>query len=482
MKKKYIIGIDGGTQSSKVIIFDLEGNVVCEGRQKLKPMHMPRPGVAEHPDDDLWDSIAAASRKAMAQFPEDLESILGMGLCTIRCCRACLKEDGSLASPVLNWMDLRLASPYEFTDPVVRYVTTSSGYITHCFTGSFKDTAANYEGMWPIDKDTWQWSKDPEVLDTFNVPRKNLLELVMPGSVLGYVTGEASQQTGLPAGLPVVATANDKAVEALGAGLLPGKTGLVSLGTYIGGMVYGQKNIKDAEYFFTNMASIPHRYLYESGGIRQGMWTVSWFRNLFGEGLMNEARMSGISPESVLNREAWHIAAGSDGLMTVPEWLAPPDEPFRKGIMIGFHAGHTRAHLYRSILEAIALTMHNHMDAMCAELNIDLDRVIVSGGGSSSDLFMRIFADVFGIPAIKNVVNGAAGLGAAICAAVAVGAYDTFDMAIEKMVRVEEMFQPVEVNIFRYREINNNVYKHITRFTDGILEKAEPVFNPKRST
>lgn len=476
MKKKFIIGLDGGTQSSKVVIFDLEGNVVCQGKKDLQPMHMPKPGVAEHPGDDLWDSIVAASREAMARFPEDSNSILGIGLCTIRCCRACLKADGRLASPVLSWMDLRLARPYEHQDPQVRYVTTTSGYITHRFTGQFKDTAANYEGMWPIDKETWQWSEDPDVIKAFHVPLKNLFHLEMPGSILGYVTQEAAEQTGIPAGIPVVATANDKAVEALGAGLLPGKTALVSLGTYIGGMVYGEKNITDPNAFFTNLASRPNDYLYESGGIRHGMGTVSWLKNLFGEDVRNKAQSLGISPEELLNRESQKVAPGSDGLMTVPEWLAPPDKPFKKGIMIGFHGRHTRAHMYRSMLEAIALTMKNHMDAMCRELDVELDQIIVSGGGARSDLFMQIFADVFGLPAVRNEITDAAGLGSAICAAVAARAYDSFEAAIEKMVRISDRFRPIPEHASLYEKMNHDVYRHITGFTDTILEKSYPIF------
>jgi sugar (pentulose or hexulose) kinase len=476
MKKKYIIGLDGGTQSSKVVIFDLEGNIVCEGKKDLHPLHMPEPGVAEHPGDDLWDTIAEASRQAMKRFPGDIKNIVGIGICTIRCCRACLKENGTLASPVLSWMDLRLARPYEHVNPQVRYVTTTSGYITHRFTAEFKDTAANYEGEWPIDKETWQWSQDPEVFKAFNVPREKLFDLEMPGSILGYVTEEAAKQTLIPAGIPVVATANDKAVEALGAGLLPGKTALVSLGTYIGGMVYGDKNINAAKAFFSNLASIPNHYLYESGGIRQGMWTVSWLRNLFGEDVVKKAQSQGIAPEEVLNGEAQGVAVGSDGLMTVPEWLAPPDKPFKKGIMIGFHGRHTRAHMYRSLLEAIALTMKNHVDAMCHELGIDIDRIIVSGGGSSGDLFMQIFSDVFGVPAVRNVVNSAASLGSAICAAVAVGAYANFLTAMDEMVRIKDWFHPIAENVFAYEKINTGVYKHITSITDRILEKSYPIF------
>lgn len=477
MKNRYSIGLDGGTQSSKVVVFDLAGNIVCQGRQELKPLHMPAPGVVEHPGDDLWDSIKAASRQAMARFEGRPDDIVGIGVCTIRCCRACLKADGTLASPVQSWMDRRLSCAYADMDPQVRYVTTTSGYITHRLTGCFNDTAANYEGPWPIDKDTWQWSRDPAVIRAFNVAEAQLFALQMPGTVLGRLTREAAAETHLPAGIPVVATANDKSVEALGAGLLPGNTGLVSLGTYIGGMVYGERNRPDAKAFFANLAAIPHHYLYESGGIRQGMWTVSWIRKLFGEGVERQAKQEGIAPETVLNREAKQVPVGSEGLMTVPEWLAPPTKPYKKGIMIGFHGRHTRAHLYRSILEAIALTMKNHMDAMCRELDMRLDRVIVSGGGSSGDLFMQIFADVFDLPAVRNEVNGAASLGAAICTAVAADVYPDFPTAIAHMVRIRDSFAPVAENAAAYAAINR-VYRHICDYTDPLLQEAHAVFQP----
>ena len=87
MGKKYIIGVDGGSQSTKVVIFDLEGNIVCQGRRNLKPMHLPAPGVVEHPGDDLWDSLKAAGRQAMQRFPGNRGDIVGLGL-TIRCCRS----------------------------------------------------------------------------------------------------------------------------------------------------------------------------------------------------------------------------------------------------------------------------------------------------------------------------------------------------------------------------------------------------------
>ncbi|MBT8115565.1 MAG: sugar kinase [Arenicella sp.] len=473
---KYFIGLDGGTQSTKVFIFDLQGNIVCQARQELQPLNMPEHGVAEHPDDDLWHSTVSACRSAMTKFPHNPQLIHGIGVCTIRCCRALLKADGSLAAPVLNWMDQRLSQPYSGGNPEVRYVTTSSGYITHRLTGHFKDTASNYEGMWPIDKNHWQWSTDPEVLANFNIPADQLFELAMPGEIVGNVTSAAAEQTGLPAGLPVIATANDKAVEALGAGLPQlangESTALISLGTYICGMVYGDSNEVNAKHYFSNMSSIPGRYLHESGGIRNGMGTVSWFKDLLGPQLIAQSSLADTSAEEILNCEAEQVPVGADGLMTVPEWLAPPDKPFKRGVMIGFRSTHTRAHIYRSILEAIALTMNNHVDAMRNELGFGLRRIIVSGGGTNSDLFMQIIADVFGIPAERPAVRDAAALGAAICVAVAVDAYGDFDEAIDNMVSFAGGFTPVNANTQTYDEINTSVYLDITTLTDKILSKS----------
>ncbi|MFC7063183.1 FGGY-family carbohydrate kinase [Halobacillus seohaensis] len=478
MSGKYIIGVDGGSQSSKVFIYDLKGNIVSEGKQTLQPMNLPAPGIVEHPDDDLWDSLVTATQEAMAHFPGKKEDIIGLGLCTIRFCRCLLKGDGTLASPAMSWMDERVSKPYEHIHSEVARVTTSSGYITRRLTGQFIDTAANYQGMWPIDTDTWDWMDDGEAFDQYNIPRDMLFALQYPGTTLGHVTKEAAEATGIPEDIPVIATANDKAVEALGAGMLSENTALISLGTYIAGMIHGQDNPKNTTHFWTNFAAIPNEYLYESNGIRRGMWTVSWFKELFGDELVTKAEELNISPEEFLNREAVKsVPAGSDGLMTVLDWLSPGDKPFKKGMMIGFDGRHTRAHMYHSILEAIALTMKTNVDAMCEEMDTELENIVITGGGSNGDLMMQIFANVFGLPATRNVVNGSASLGSAISVAVALGAYSNYEEATEQMVKVSDTFVPEEDNHAFYNRMNREVYQHITAYTDGILKKAYNLFH-----
>jgi len=479
MEDKYIIGIDGGTQSSKVVIFDSVGNIVCEARQPLKPLHMPAHGVAEHPDDDLWDSIMVAGNKAMALFPYDKSKIIGIGLCTIRCCLVLLKENGALANQAISWMDVRLSGKYQPDIPEVKYATTTTGYTTYRLTGEKKDTAANLENpIWPLDKDKWDWIEDEDEFESFGLEREMLFKLQLPGTILGHVTPEAAVATGFPEGLPVVATANDKAVEALGAGLsLNSNKGLISLGTYITSMVYGAENITNSTHYWSNPACVPYQYLYESSGIRRGMSTVSWIKDMVGDEVALKAEKLGISPEQYLDKKAKQIPAGCYGLMTVLDWLAVPWAPYKRGVIIGFEGRHTKAsHIYRSILEGIAMTMKNKMLAMTEELRLTLNEIVISGGGSNSDVFMQIFADVFGIPAVRNKVNSAASMGSAISAAVALNIYESHESAIKTMVKVKDVFKPNPENHTLYSRVNEEVYKTITDYTDEILKKTQEIF------
>ncbi|WP_394771282.1 FGGY-family carbohydrate kinase [Lacisediminihabitans sp.] len=474
LPKKYILGIDGGSQSSKVVIFDTDGRVVCEASQALKPLSTPAPGVVEHPDDDLYDSIVAAASRAMEAFSGDPADIIGVGLCTIRCCRALTRADGTLVEPVQNWMDERLSKPYEPTNDDVVYVTTTSGYLMGRITGQLTDTVANYIGPWPMDVGAWDWFSDEKEFDSFNVSRGMLYRLQMPGDVGGHVNDEFAARTGIPRGLPVVHTANDKAAEALGAGLRDETTGLVSLGTYIAGMIVGAEYVAEPKAYFSNFASEPHRYLYESGGIRRGMWTVSWLRGLLGQEITEASSAAGLTGDEHLNALASAVPPGSDGLLCVLDWLAPPTEPHKRGMFVGFDERHGYAHMYRAILEGIAFTMKKNMVDMQEERGIRINTLVVSGGGSSSDPCMQIFADVFGIPVVRNEVRNAAGLGAAICVAVACDLYPTFDDASSNMVHREDRFEPNPENAELYARLGE-VSADLRAQTDSILQRTHRI-------
>ncbi|MUN56001.1 sugar kinase [Kocuria koreensis] len=471
----YIMGIDNGSQSSKVTIYAEDGRPCAEGRVPLSATDSPRPGTVEYPDDVLWDSIAEASRRAVAGFEGDLKEIKGIGLCTIRFCRVVLQANGSLAQPVMSWMDERVSRPYHRESNDAAYVTTSSGYITHRMTGNFKDTSANYQGMWPIDTDTWDWTGDESEYEATGIPRNMLFELVQPGEELGRLTEAAATAMNLPSGIPVIATANDKAVEALGAGLRDPSDLVISTGTYIASMAVGTDNVKKPESFWTNFASEPGLYLYESNGIRRGMWTVSWMRDLLGPEAAHTATARGESVEQMLGREAAAVSPGSDGLLTVLDWLAPVDEPYRKGSMLGFDARHGRGHMFRSILEGIAMTMKQRADEMSEELDRGFQRIVLTGGGSSSDLLTQIIADVFGLPTVRMTGASAASRGAAICAVVGTGLAKSFDAATKQLTITADEVLPNRDNAQTYHELGR-VYRDIRAATDPLYDRTSNLF------
>ena len=100
-----------------------------------------------------------------------------------------------------------------------------------------------------MDMETWNWSKDEEVLKRYQIPREMLFEAVKPGEIIGQVTSYASEKTGFPEGLPVVSVTNDKAVEGLGSGLINEETAVISLGTYITLMIQGKKLPDNPKHF-----------------------------------------------------------------------------------------------------------------------------------------------------------------------------------------------------------------------------------------
>ena len=173
------------------------------------------------------------------------------------------------------------------------------------------------------------------------------------------------------------------------------------------------------------------------------MWTVSWLRDLLG---------ADPHPREVdaLETGAWAVPPGCGGLVTIPDWLAPGHAPHRRGAILGLDASMGRHHLYRSLLEGIVITMHGHVEAMEAALGATSPRLVLSGGGSRSALVRRIAADVFARPVQQAGVADAAGLGAAICAAVGVGLHPSLEDAAAAMVTPGQVTPPDADGVRRY--------------------------------
>jgi xylulokinase len=474
---RFVLAIDNGSQSTKVHIVDERGQLHASAQRPLRPHHYPAPGRVVHPDDDLWDSIAATCRQVLRDFGRPASEIAAVGLCTIRFCRALLGDDGRLVEPVLSWMDDRVSKPHVQADPRVTRLCASSGYVTNRLTGRFVDSAAAYQGVWPIDIRAGGWSADPAAYAHTGMSRDQLPELVAPGHVLGTVTAAASRDTGIASGTPVIATANDKAVEALGAGLTD-QVVLLSLGTYIAAMTAGRLPDTDRHCdpphhpdYWINAASMPGQLLFESRGIRRGMWTVSWIRDVLSPVDTADVRNS---RERALDTEADQVAPGADGLVALMDWLAPSEAPYRRGALLGFDGRQGRGHVYRSVLEGIAVEMASNIEAMERALDREPAPVIVTGGGAKSDLMMRIIADVLGRQTQRARIDDAAGLGAAICAMVGARVHDDWQSAISSMVKPGDLFTPDPETHRRYRQVRAR-YAAARRRSDLLFQELDGV-------
>ncbi len=464
----YFLAVDGGSQSTKISVIDAAGRVHASSRTPLQAYQLGPGGRAVHPGDDLWDTLVDACRTVLASFPGGADAITAVGLCSIRYCRALMDETGRLTEPVLSWMDDRVSQPLAEPDPTVHTVASAGGYLTLRLTGERRDSAASYSGMWPFDPLTREWSTSPHEVARTGMERRLLPDLVDPGALLGTVTTAAADATGLRVGCPVFATANDKAVEALGAGLRDPGTTLLSLGTYVAAMTVGDDRTGEHDDYWVNAAAIPGRSLYESAGIRRGMWTATWLRQLLSAGAQGTVDEDAL--QHWLTVGAAQVPAGCGGLMVIPDWLAPGHASHRRGVILGLQASHGAPHLYRAVLEGIALTMAGHAKAMEAALGTTPSRLVVSGGGSSSELMMQIVADVFGRAAERAGVPDAVAVGAAICAAVGSGVHGDFEAAMTAMTRPGPVFEPVPETRDRYADLLG-IFAALPEFTDPMFRR-----------
>jgi sugar (pentulose or hexulose) kinase len=159
---------------------------------------------------------------------------------------------------------------------------------------------------------------------------------------------------------------------------------------------------------------------------------------------MELAEESGVETEELFDELVRSVPPGSQGLVLQPYWspgLRHPG-PEARGAIVGFGDVHTRAHIYRAILEGVAYALREGAERTSKRSGIPITELRVAGGGSQSNAAMQITADIFGLPASRPHVYEASGLGAAIDAAVGVGIHPDFETAVKEMTHLGETFQP----------------------------------------
>lgn len=497
MNEQYIFAIDNGTQSVRALLFDTKGNLIGKGKEELEAYFSEQPGWAEQNPDYYWASLQKACAKLWASVAIDRSKVLAATLTTQRGTVVNLDKQGKPLRPAIIWLDQRRAavnSPlpglwkYLFKlagveDVVHRFREKSqaawiaqnqpevwqkthkylllSGYLSFKLTGEYKDSIASQVGYIPFDykkrawanKSDWRYSVVPELKQSM------LPELVEPGEKLGQLTQQAALHIGLPEGLPVIASASDKACEILGSGGNRPDIACMSYGTTATINTTNAKYVEPIKFLPAYSAAIPNTYSSEIM-IYRGFWMVSWFKKEFGLREQHIADKRGIEPEQLFDELVNQVPAGSMGLMLQPYWSPGVRDPGpeAKGGIIGFGDVHTRAHIYRAILEGLAYGLKEGLLRLEKRNGVKVTTLRVSGGGSQSDAAMQLTADIFGMPAERPHTYETSGLGAAIDVAVGLGVYRDFDQAIDNMTRVEKTFQPKPERVALYERLFKEVY------------------------
>jgi sugar (pentulose or hexulose) kinase len=341
-------------------------------------------------------------------------------------------------------------------------------FLVYHLTGAFRTSTACADPMGLIDMVNQCWAGD--LIQALGLRLDQFAECVPPGAMIGVVSQRAADATGLPVGLPVVAGAGDGQCAGLGANVTSRGRAYLNLGTAVVSGAFSNAYVADRAFRTLN-APIAGAYFLETA-LKGGVFTVGWFVEKFASDLRNPLLTQ--NPEQILEAAAAKVAPGSLGLLLVPYWhnvMNPYWDPAASGITIGWTGAHGREHFYRAILEGIAFEQRLVGDAVMNAIGQPFQEYVVMGGGSRSDLWLQIVADVTGVPIVRSTTTEATCLGAAILAATAVGWYSDVNCAANNMTSVSDRFTPNPSTQAIYNRLYTEVYQPLFPTLQPLLDR-----------
>jgi sugar (pentulose or hexulose) kinase len=498
--KKLILTIDAGTQSIRAALVDLRGQIIDLIKIPIEPYFSDSPGWAEQKPEYYWKMLCQSCVSLLEKTGDLKNNIAGVSITTQRATVVNVDKSGNALRPAIVWLDQRKADSgqvlpsflrpvlktvklHDFLDGVIsncqinwikqnqpeiwekthKYLLLS-GYLNFKLTHEFVDSVGSNVGYLPVNGKTYQWAgKRDFKWKLFPVEEEKLPELVKPGARIGTITETAAAETGIPAGIPVIAAASDKACEILGAGCMTPETACLSFGTIATINTAIQKYVELKAFIPPYPAALPDQY-YTEVAIMRGFWMVTWFKEQFGLKEKLEAEAAGVTPEMLFEKIISKVPPGSMGLMLQPHWSPGPHmEQYAKGSIIGFGDVHTRGHLYRAMIEGLIYGLKEGAQLTEKKNKIPITQLRISGGGSQSDTAMQIAADIFGVPAQRPHTHETSVIGAAVDAAVGLNLFPDFESAVKAMTSVKETFEPIEENRRLYKDLYENVYTKISK-------------------
>lgn len=492
-----LLSIDCGTQSLRALIFSPAGELLDAEKILYDPYVSPHPGWAEQDPDIFWNSLIQACQSLKVRSPGLFESVCGVGITSQRATMINVDETGLPLRPAITWLDQRKAVDrfpaknlvypllkLKGLDRVVsrlykdgkcnwirqnqpdiwqrthKYLQVS-GFLNHRLTGEFRDSVASQIGHIPFNyrKMDWCGALEPASI-IFPVEPEKRPEVISPGQMIGRISATAAAATGLTKGLPVIACGSDKGCETLGMGVMDMTMASLSFGTTATVQTTSRKYFEAIPLMPPYPAPVPGHYNPEIE-IFRGYWMITWFKKEFAHKEVARAEKNGVLPEVELDRLLVQAPPGSMGLVVQPYWGPGLSHPDAKGAMIGFGDVHTKAHVYRAVIEGLAFALLDGVHTLEKRGKTTIQKLAVSGGASQSDQICQISADIFNRPLVRGKTTETSGLGAAIITAAGVGLFESVDRAIENMVAYDTVFEPQADHAHIYKALYEKVYRNI---------------------
>jgi Sugar (pentulose and hexulose) kinases len=411
------LGIDIGTGSSKGVLVAADGTVLRQARRDHVTA-TPRPGWFEHDGDGVWwEDFVTLCRELLAEGAEPPRAVCVSGIgpavhltdaadrplrpailygIDTRCAAQAEEQNERIGVETLmaragNTLSTQAVGPklqwVAEAEPEVwaraRRVYSAPGWLVRRLTGEYTIdhySASNSDPLYDVTTLDW-WEEAWEPYDRLERPR-----LAWPSEVVGHVTAQAAEVTGLAVGTPVTAGAIDALSEAYSAGCRTPGDVMVMYGSTLF-MIQVTSRVVTSRRLWAASGRTGETFSLAAGMSTGGLVT-SWMRDTLGQDYAS------------LQEAAAAVPAGSDGLLLLPYFAGertPVFDPTARAAVLGLTLGHGPGHLYRAGLEGVAMGVRHNLETM-REAGASAGRLVAVGGGTAQRLWTQIVSDVTGLP------------------------------------------------------------------------------------
>ncbi|GMH47326.1 hypothetical protein TrVE_jg10056 [Triparma verrucosa] len=510
---RFVIGVDGGTESIRACVFDAEtGEPVGSPHAVPYKTTFPGPGEAEQDPrswyDNLCQAVKGATLSASATIQEDCSPHIEAISLDTTCCSVCfLDSNFEPLRPCLLWMDSRSSKQCDEIllkakgDPALsvnsggegplsaewmlpkalwyaqnhpdewasacKHVCEYQDYLNFRLTSKFVGSSVNAAVRWHFDGRSCT-SPSPSGRPTSLYDKVNMSKLLeklpqtfLPfASVIAPLTPTAAVDLGLTSSVLVIQGGPDAFVGMVGLGCVkPKQLCLITGSSHLHCAVSSSTGTSKSCWGAYRGAPLPNVCFAEGGQSSTGS-ILRWGKQLLG-GEEGEDGGENLTYK-VLDAEAESCPPGADGLLALETFQGsrtPETDAKAKGALIGLTLSHTRGHVWRALLEGVCFGTRNCIEGLAAAGH-PASEILIAGGATRSGLWLQMHSDVCGLPIVVCKFSDAPLLGSAILASVGAGVYSDVNEAVEKMVKISHRITPDPTKTKRYSEIFG-VYKKL---------------------